>query len=138
MRTVSVLLALFALVLSGGVLLNRPGNEKAKDTVIQMVKPVYEAIAFLSFAEGLSTDGTPGRTMYREPRAGERPARIYVREYSNYRPPNGAPLFYAPFPNTLCMLGETSEGPGVIYEAAEGACTDVILKWVMIYHQSQE
>ncbi len=56
-----------------------------------------------------------------------RTRRVYIREYSNWTPPNGAPIFYAPFPRTLCMLGE---GPGkevrIIYEGKLGACEELI------------
>ena len=56
-----------------------------------------------------------------------RTKRIYVREYSDFRPPNGAPIYYSPYPNTLCMLGE---GPKhevrIIHEAKPGACETLI------------
>ena len=52
---------------------------------------------------------------------------VYIREYSNWTPPNGAPIFYAPYPNTLCMLGEgTGHEVRIIYERQLGACEQLI------------
>ena len=52
---------------------------------------------------------------------------VYVIEYSDWKPPTGAPLFYVPYPNTLCMLGE---GPNnevrIIYEKRPGSCEKLI------------
>ncbi len=61
---------------------------------------------------------------------------VYVREYSNFRPPAGAPIYYAPQPSTLCMLGEGSRGPkvaNVIYEAHVGACEAIIDRWCVAH-----
>jgi hypothetical protein len=52
---------------------------------------------------------------------------VYVREFSNFRPPNGAPVFYVPFPNTLCMMGEGShQETRIIYERTPGACSKLM------------
>ena len=48
---------------------------------------------------------------------------VYVREHKGFKPPAGAPLFYAPWPNTICMLGVDSHGEySPIYEAKPGVC----------------
>ncbi len=70
---------------------------------------------------------THGQVVFNPATVTPRTQRVYVREYSNFKPPHGAPIHYAPFPNTLCMLGEDrGDTVVIIYEARDGACERLI------------
>lgn len=67
------------------------------------------------------------QSIYIPENASTRTRTIYVREFSNWRPPNGAPVFYVPFPDTLCMMGEgVVKETRIIYERTPGACNSLV------------
>ena len=93
------------------------------------------ALGFLAWdtaAEMIAeASGTPA---YFKPTSTDR--RVYVAVVKGYQPPAGAPVFYAPFPSTLCMLGEgNEENTRVIYEARKGACDQAVKGYREAAHQ---
>ena len=111
---------------------------KVRDKAAEITQPL-SSIELTNFTPSFTPFGTPSgflstllpsrpvkaQLTYCAPKATDRI--VYVREYSDFKPPRGAPVFYAPFPSTLCMLGEENgERVRVIWEARPGACDSLL------------
>ncbi len=112
--------------------------DKVRDKAAEITQPL-SSIELTDFTPSFTPFGTPSgflstllpsrpvkaQLTYCAPKATDRI--VYVREYSDFKPPRGAPVFYAPFPSTLCMLGEENgERVRVIWEARPGACDSLL------------